>query len=90
MAARRRTLLAHEEALAQSIAERVVELIAARGILPGGIPLGLRKEATWPSDEKTIGSSDPIEMESGGSSSWSEVEAERLLAGMRRKKKRTK
>jgi hypothetical protein len=95
MAPRRRELLSREQAFAHLIADLVVERVLARqdaplrdgDRFPGGIPLGPGKELIWPSEEKENGSSDPIEMASGGSSSWAEKEADRLLAAMRRKKK---
>ena len=85
----RRTLLAHEEALAERIAARVLELVEARGLLPVTDVSSRRRkeEAEWRDNEvSSSASSDPTGTDDSFGSS-SDREARRLLGSLRRKQK---
>jgi hypothetical protein len=82
----RRSLLAHEDAMAERIAARVIQLLEARGgIVRDGIPS--RPPEGDPCDEKQEGSMDLTDTATDGASSHVEQAVSRLLSPSRRGKK---
>jgi hypothetical protein len=87
MAARSRPLLAHERVLAELIAERVVDLIRSRGsVASTGTSSRAGEEESWRDGEKQE-STDPMNMDSDGESTWLMNEAKQLVARSLRKRR---